>query len=451
MRLPPGPTLPSLLQLLLYTAWPFEFLERCSQRYGELFTVHLAGYGHFVTTSNPAHVEQIFKGDPAQLHSGEANDRLLRAALGSRSVLLLDDAPHARQRKLLLPPLHGDKMRAHFETMRQATLDVTALWPRGEPVIIDASTREITLRVIMQAVFGVEEAGQFEALARLLTDMLGTTATPLALVAPLIPEGMRSRFARWQKFLADAARARAQLAELVARGRASSPAALAGRPDVLAILLQARDAEGEPMDDEEICDELITLLLAGQDTTAAALSWAVREILDHPEVARRLTAEVTSGDPGRHDYLDAVVKETLRHRTIVPLVVRRLKAPLSLGGFELPAGISVAPCNHLVHHRADLYPKPEAFRPKRFLERKYSPFEWFPFGGADRRCLGMAFAMAEMKVVLQTLFSTLSLENRPGSTEQVRPTRRGVLLVPKVGTTVVVRDRLAAPPIQAVA
>jgi cytochrome P450 family 135 len=327
-----------------------------------------------------------------------------------------------------------------------ATREVVASWPTGEPVVIDDAMRAITLRVIMQTVFGVDGASQSGDLAALLTDMLGLGATPLALVAPLIPEKLRPRSQRWRRFLDDVRGIRARLGEVIVRTRAS--ATLAERTDVLAILAQARDEDGQPMEDEEICDELITLLLAGHDTTAAALSWTVGEILNHPEIQERLTSEVSSAGVQR-DYLEAVVKESLRHRTIVPLVVRRLKASLTVGGFELPVGLSVAPCNHLVHHRRDLYPDPQAFQPERFLTRKYGPYEWFPFGGGDRRCLGMAFAFVELKVVLETVFGTLRLER--AAAPNARPARRGVLLVPKGGTSVVVRERLERQPAQAVA
>jgi cytochrome P450 family 110 len=442
---PQGPRLPSVVQLLSYTVRPLQFLDACANQYGEIFTMRLAGYGQFVVISNTNHIEKIFAADPAVAHSGEANVSIFRDAVGTRSVLLLDEKPHARQRKLLMPSLHGDRMRAYLTTIRQTTLDVIDRWPTGQVVTIDESMREITLRVILHTVFGVNDNGQFQVLSDLIQNMLAETVTPLVLFGPLIPEGLRHLSPRWTRFLRNVNQLRALLSEIISRSRSSEN--LAKRSDVLAILLQARDEDGQPMVDEEICDELITLLLAGHDTTAAALSWAVREILSSPRVLHRIVDEVA---PARHsdfsaaelagfEYLDAAIKETLRLRTVVPLVVRLLKAPFSLGPWELPAGVRIAPCMHLVHHRSDLYPDPAVFRPARFLEKKYGPCEWFPFGGGNRRCLGMAFSLYEMKVLLSTLFSSLKLELVGEAT--VRPTRRGVLLTPKGGTKVIVLDR----------
>jgi cytochrome P450 len=445
VTLPEGPKRPSVVQLLSYTARPLEFLDACAKQYGEIFTMRLAGYGQFVVISNPNYIEEVFAADPAVAHSGEANVSIFLAALGTRSVLLLDEKPHARQRKLLMPPLHGDRMRAYLTAMRETTLHVIDRWPTGQVVTIDQSMREITLRVILQTVFGVHDNGQFQVLSDLIQNMLAETVTPFVLLGPLIPEGLRRLSPRWARFLRNVDQLRARLSEIISRSRSSED--LAKRSDVLAVLLQARDEDGQPMDDEEICDELITLLLAGHDTSAAALSWAVREILASPRVHDRIANEVT---PARRsdfsaaelaglEYVDAAIKETLRLRTVVPLVLRLLKAPVSLGPWELPAGARIAPCMHVVHHRSDLYPDPAVFRPERFLERKYGPYEWFPFGGGNRRCLGMAFSLYEMKVLLSTLFSRLKLELVGEAT--VRPARRGVLLTPKGGTKVIVRDR----------
>jgi len=431
--------------LLSYTARPLQFLDACAKKYGEIFTVKLVGYGQFVVTSNTKHIEAIFAADPAVAHAGEANDTLFRPALGASSVLVLDEKPHARQRKLLLPPLHGDRMRAYLATIRETTLDVIDRWPTGQVVTIDESMREITLRVILQTVFGVNDKEQFQALTDLIRDMLAETVTPLVLFGPLIPERLRHWSPRWAHFLQNANQLRARIGEIVSHSRASPD--LTKRSDVLAILLQARDEDDQPMEDEEICDELITLLLAGHDTSAAALSWAVREILASPSALRRIVDEVapaersdfSAAELARLEYLDAAIKEALRLRTVVPLTVRLLKAPLSLGSRELPAGARVAPCMHLVHHRSDLYPDPAVFRPERFLEKKYGPYEWFPFGGGNRRCLGMAFSLYEMKVLLSTLFANLELKLVGEAT--VHPTRRGVLLTPKRGTNVIVLDR----------
>ena len=254
MALPQGPKVPSVLQLLSYTVRPLQFLDACAKQYGEIFTVKLAGYGQFVIVSNTKLVEEIFAADPAVAHSGEANDTLFRPALGARSVLLLDEKPHARQRKLLLPPLHGDRMRAYLTTIRETTFDVIDRWPTSQVVTIDESMREITLRVILQTVFGVNDKEQFQVLTDLIQDMLAETVTPFVLLGPLIPERLRHWSPRWARFLQNVDQLRARLGEIISRSRSSPD--LAKRSDVLAILLQARDEDGQPMDDEEICDEL---------------------------------------------------------------------------------------------------------------------------------------------------------------------------------------------------
>jgi cytochrome P450 len=339
-------------------------------------------------------------------------------------------------------------MRAYLPAIRETTLNAINRWPIGRAVAIDHSLREITLGVILQTVFGVDDNEQFHALSDLIHNMLRETVTPLVLLGPLIPERFRRLSPRWVRFLRNANQLRARLGEIVARSRSSEN--LEERSDVLAILLQARDEDGQPMDDVEICDELITLLLAGHETSAAALSWAVREILASQRARQRVLEEVVAparldfgaAELARFEYLDAAIKEVLRLRTVVPLVLRLLKVPTSIGPLELPAGTAVAPCMHLVHHRPDLYPEPDVFRPERFLGTKYAPSEWFPFGGGNRRCLGMAFSLYEMKVLLATLFSSLELELVGEAS--ARPKRRGVLLTPKGGTSIIVRARLEA-------
>lgn len=444
--LPPGPKAPAVWQLLRYTHEPLSFLESCAQRYGDRFLVRLAGYGKLVMLADPEAVRDVFRGDPHVLHSGEGNE-FLSGTVGRNSVLVLDDEPHARQRRILLPPLKGERMRSFFDAMQAATLEAAKGWPLGRPVRMVEPMQWITLRVILQAVLGLAPGPRLADLEGKVGRMLALGRSRYGLVLlPLVPHRLL-RNSRWVPYFRQMRALDEALFALIAERR-REPAAARGE-SVLADLLAASHEGGEPISDAEIRDAVVTLLLAGHDTTALALAWALEQIVPREDVANRLTDElhhVCGGGLPRADqlarleYLDAAVRESLRVRTILPFVVRLTKQPFVAGGREYPPGVMLAPCNHLVHRRPDLYPDPERFRPERFLERKYAGHEWFPFGGGNRTCLGMAFALYEMKVVLATLFSRVRLARPPG--RRSAPVRRGVSLAPNDGTGVVVTGRL---------
>jgi cytochrome P450 len=443
--LPPGPKAPAVWQLLHYTHSPLSFLESCAHRYGDPFTIRLAGYGTLVMLADPETVRDVFRGDPHILHSGEGNE-FLGLTVGPTSVLVLDDEPHARQRRILLPPLKGERMRSFFDAMRTATLEVLRAWPLGRPIRMVEPMQQITLRVILQAVLGLEPGPRLEELEgkveRLLA--LGRTRYGLALI-PLVPRRL-VRNSRWMPYFRQMRTLDEALFALLA-DRRRQPAAAQGE-NVLADLLAASHEGGEPLSDQEIRDAVVTLLLAGHDTTALALAWAFEQIVPRADVVRNIEEElrrITDGLPqadqlNRLEYLDATIRESLRCRTILPFVVRKTKQPFVAGGREYPPDVLLCPCNHLVHRRSDLYPDPATFRPERFLERKYAGHEWFPFGGGNRTCLGMAFALYEMKVVLATLVSQVRLARPPGIRSV--PVRRGVSLAPADGARVVVTERL---------
>jgi cytochrome P450 len=400
-------------------------MERCQRRYGDMFKLKIASEGTWVFVTHPDAVKQVFTGDPRLLHAGEGN-KVLAPLLGSNSVLLLDEAPHMRQRKLMLPPFHGERMRTYRETMVAVTEAELEHWPEGEPVELWPRMQAITLEVIMRTVFGVSEGERLEALRPALRKLLdwGSDVRLLMVVAMLGP----SRLEQLRPFTRVRDRADSLLFEEI-RERRSAPD-LAERDDVLSMLLQARYADGRGMSDQELRDELMTLLVAGHETTATALSWAIERLVRHPEMLDRLAA-------GDEDYLDAVVKETLRLRPVLPLVARRLTEPMEIGGRELPAGVAVTPCIYLMHRRPDVYPEPLRFRPERFLEEQPGTYTWIPFGGGVRRCLGATFAIFEMKTVLQTIAARLSLA--PADPRPERITRRLITLVPERGAEVVVR------------
>jgi cytochrome P450 len=408
-----------------WLARPVAFATRERDRYGDAFTVRIEPRP-WVMLADPDDVRAVFTAGPKRTNAGEAND-ILRPTLGAHSLLLLDGDEHLRQRKLMLPAFHGERIERYREIMRAATERAIVSWPASEPFALRPHTQAITLDVIVRAVFGLEGEAATARLRALLGRMLGyLTSRPALLILatlgpdpPVLPRLMRHRY------LDPVDR---ELYALIAARRAVPD--LAERDDVLSTLLQARGEDGEAMTDAELRDELLTLLLAGHETTATALAWAVERLVRHPGGLERL-----AGDP---EYVDAVVKEVLRLRPVIALVLRRLCEPLEVAGRELPAGATLAPCMLLVHRRPDVYPEPEAFRPERFLGTAPGTYTWIPFGGGVRRCLGAAFAQIEMQVVLQTLAESARLR-AVGPAEGVR--RRGITLVPARGGQV----RLALP------
>jgi cytochrome P450 len=415
--LPPGPTEPRLAQMMQWISRPMAFATKQRDRYGDAFTANIDGQP-WVMLGDPEDIRTVFTAGPQRTNAGEAN-AVLRPTLGSHSLLLLDGEEHLRQRKLMLPAFHGERIERYRQIMRDATERAVASWRTGEPFALRPHTQAITFEVIVRAVFGVDDA---DAMARLreplrrMLDWAGNPA-PLLLVAVVGPENPVVRRVIARRYLEPVDR---ELYALIAERRKAPD--LAEREDVLSTLLLARDEDGEPMSDVELRDELLTLLVAGHETTATSLAWAVERLVRHPGALDHVATDA--------GYADAVVKETLRLRPVVAIVLRRLLEPLEVAGRELPAGTTVAPCILLVHRREDLYPEPDAFRPERFLREPPGTYGWIPFGGGVRRCLGAAFAQVEMQVVLETIARSARLE-AVGEPEEVR--RRGVTLVPARG------------------
>lgn len=443
--LPPGPRISAVWQLLRYTPAPLTFLGQCARRYGTPFTMRLAGYGTLVMLTDGEAIKDVFRGDPHALHSGEGNE-FLSLSVGRTSVLVLDEEPHARQRRVQQPPLKGDRMRAFFGAMQAATLEAINSWPVGRPMAMVPPMRRITLRVILQAVLGLPPGPELERLEGLVERILaaGRMRYGLALV-PLVPRRLVQN-SRWVPFFRQLRDFDQAIFPFLGRRRQTSPGERGG--NVLADLLGSAHDDGTPLSDQELRDAVLTLLAAGHDTTSLALAWALEQIVPRPDVVGAIThelREVTGGGLPRAEhleqlsYLDAAIRESMRVRTILPFVVRKTTAPFTAGGREYPAGVLLCPCNHLVHRRADLYPEPAKFRPERFLERRYAGHEWFPFGGGNRVCLGMAFALYEMKVVLSTIFTQVRLERPPGSRSS--PIRQGISLGPDDGAQMIVTSR----------
>jgi len=441
--LPPGPTSPAWWQLLRFAHDPLGVLDECLLLHGDAFTLNQAGYGRFVMLSDPETVRDIFRGDPDVLHSGEANE-ILSATIGRSSVLVLDGAPHTRQRRVLVPPLKGERMRAFFDAMRLETIEAIRAWPAGKPFASMSTMQRITLRVILRTGLGLAAGPELDDFQRKVEVLLANGRQRHALVLmKLVPIHRLSR-SRWVPLFRQLNALNDSLFALIAaRRRGEKPPA---NENVLDELLAATHDDGTPLDDQEVRDAIITILIAGHDTTALALAWALAEIVPRPEVVERLTDElrrVTGGGPPEAEqlpaleYLDGAIRESLRLRPVVPFVVRLTKRSFAVGGREYPAGVVLCPCSYLVHRREDLYPEPERFRPERFLERKFGPHEWFPFGGGNRVCLGMPFALYEMKVLLATLFSQVRLARPSGARSRAR--RYGLVLGPDDGARVVVQ------------
>jgi cytochrome P450 len=427
---PPGTRLPAVAQAGLYALDPLGFLIRFHRRYGDVFTVSFPFFDRLVYVADPALVKELFTGSPEQLHAGEANATVLEPALGPNSVLTLDERPHMRQRKLLLPPFHGERIQRYGELIREVTLVEMESWPAGEPFALRPHTQTITLAVIMRAVFGVHD----ERRLRRFEGLIETFAKRVNMVTAFPPlRRSVGRWSPWARFL----RARAALDEFIYEEIALRRRETGGEPgerdDILSLLLAARDEDGEPMSDEELRDELVTVLAAGHETTATALAWAVERLTRFPQAMERLRESLAAGED---DYLDATIKETLRARPVIVDVARRATGPMEIGGYEIPAGSYVMAAIAALHYRADLYPEPEEFRPERFLDGKsQSSYTWIPFGGGVRRCIGASFAEYEMRIVLRAMLERSQLRAPDPKPEKVRA--RNITLAPARGTLVI--------------
>ena len=433
-RLPPGSRTPGAVNAVQFTRDPVGFLERQWHRYGDAFSINFPGFGRMAYFAAPDTVKEIFTGDPGALHAGEANARVLEPALGKFSLLTLDEGDHMRQRKLLLPPFHGERVRRYRELITGIAEREIDRWPTGSPMPLRPRMQAITLEVILRAVFGVrgeDRLARFRATLPQLTEASG--------VVMWLPF-MRHNFGPWSPW-ARFQRMRRAVDALVyeeIRLRRADPD-MEERDDVLSLLLQARHEDGSPMTDEELRDELITLLTAGHETSATALAWTFERLLRTPHALARLL-----GDLDDEPYLDAVVKETLRVRPVVIDVARVAKRDVEIGGWAIPAETIVVPAIALVQLRPDLYPEPQEFRPERFLGEDQPPaYSWIPFGGGVRRCIGAAFAQVEVKTVLRAVLEKVRLAAPDPAPERQRS--RHVTLVPSRDAMVVVERRLASP------
>ena len=415
------------MQVVGFFSRPAAFMERCHQRYGDAFTLRMPGSEPMVFLADPDLVKAVWTRDKVNgLPSGRRIT--LQPVLGPRSVLLQEGAEHLRRRRLMLPPFHGERMRRYGELMDDITLRDLATWPRGKPFPLMPRMQAITRDVILRAVFGTHAGAREDALRERIDDVLTRTTKARTQLGVVIAEAAKQPRTPFHR----AVRRMDEVLFEEIRERQAAPD-LDARDDILSMLIQARDEDGEPLDTDELRDQLVTLLLAGHETTATALAWAFDALFRNPPVLERLRASLAEGDA----YLDAVVEETLRIRPTVHDVGRRLGEPLTTKqGLTMEPGTAVFASVHLLHRRADLFPDPEAFRPERFLgDERPSTYAWIPFGGGMRRCLGAAFAQFEMRRVLRTVLEHADL--RPATQAAEPYERRPVTVVPRHGTPAV--------------
>ncbi len=437
--LPPGPRMPSALQAAGWSLRPLAFMDRCAERYGEIFTLRVRRSRPWVFLTNPEHVKQVFTTDAHLLRAGagEANP-LLGPLLGSRSVMLQDEPTHMTDRKRILPSFHGQRMHDYGGMMADVARREIDRWPIGEPFELWPRMQAISLEVVMRAVFSDVGGERLELLRRRMVDLTNWVNNPgrLALLAAV---GERSMTANpnFRNVMRPVERL---VLEEVRQRRAAGDGER--HEDILAMLERRTEADGALMDDEKMRDELVTFLSDGP--TATSLAWAFERLLRHPDKLARLRAEVLAGES--EEYVDAVVKETLRLCPAVPVVMRRLTEPMQLAGYTLPPDTIVAPCVYLMHRRSDLYPQPRSFQPERFLGdeggRAINTYTWIPFGGGVRRCVAVVFAQLEMKRVIQTVLSEVEL--RPAESRSEGAARSSVSFAPDGGATVIATRRRAA-------
>jgi cytochrome P450 len=423
--LPPGPRTPPALNLVLFATRPLQTLRGWHQRYGDVYTIKFPVFGTGVYVADPAAIKQLFTGDQSDLLAGEANS-FMSPVLGPNSVLVLDGAEHMRQRKLLLPPFQGSRVAAFRDVIHAVAERELDSWRPGMTFPVRERMRALTFEVICRAVFGVTEPVRVARLRAALMKVIDLS--PLYMLSGMLRRDL-GRLSPGRRFTELIGAADALLLEEIARRR--NEADLDHRTDVLSLLLRARDEDGRPMTDRELRDELFTMLGAGHETTSTGLAFAVDLLLRNPATLHRLRAELSDGGS---DYLDAVVKETLRLRPVIDAVERTLTKPRTVAGWDLPAGVKVYPGIFLVHTREDLYPQPHEFRPERFLEEGAESYAWIPFGGGIRRCLGAALAQMEMAEVLRVIVPRVEL--RPVRRRPDPVVLKGITLAPRFGVKV---------------
>jgi cytochrome P450 len=433
---PPEIALPRLLQVLRFNRRQIDFFFGARRELGEVFRMRGTVAGGPVVTSHPDHVRSLFTAKPEQAPS-LTPESPLRPIVGPNSVLTSVGERHMRQRKLLLPPFHGEAIESYSRQIAEAAEREIDSWPVGEPFALAPRMQAITLDVIMAGVFGVEgvpaEGTAERALRETVKELAAASTKPLAQLGELLHVGRDEPIGLMKRGLEMLDRP--VYAAIRERRRATD---LDERRDIFSLLLTARTEEGEELSDKELRDELLTLVLAGHETTANSLAWAWERLVHTPEAQARLV-EAVRARRDSEEWVEAAILEAMRARPVIPVIGRRVTVPWRLGDYGLAPQTPVMMSILLVHHREDLYPDPFAFRPERWLGRKPGTYEWIPFGGGIRRCLGAALAMAEQRVVLEAMARRLDLE--AADPEPERAHHRNVTMIPARGARVVLRRR----------
>ena len=435
MTLPPEPRNGPLLQTLRWTLRPLAFMDECRRELGNSFSLRFLGFERpMVLISDPAAIKALYMERENGLPPGR--NIILEPILGSQSLLLQEGAEHLARRRLMLPAFHGERMRSYESVLDEIVSEEIDSWPLNSEFPIHSRMQAITLEAILRIVFGVAEGSRLERLRGVLSNVLTETASPRSQLIALATRRFRggNAFARYERQLVEVDDLLyAEIAEHRTRPD------LADREDILSMLMLAEFEGGGTMSDKELRDQLMTLLLAGHETTATALAWTFDLLLSHPEPLQRLRDSLAAGED---DYLRATISESLRLRPVLPLAGRRLAKELSVDGLTLPAGTDVTPAIWVTHTRADLYPEPFAFQPERFLGDGPESYAWIPFGGGIRRCIGASFAEFEMRIVLREVLTRCDLHKASPLPEKTG--RRNITLSPKGGTPVVVTARRPA-------
>ncbi|MDH6193923.1 cytochrome P450 [Mycobacterium frederiksbergense] len=438
--LPPGPPLPMVVQSALMAGFGLRFLTGCQRRYGNVFTLRIPLSGTVVYLADPADIKTVYAGDPRIFYSGEAH-WFFRGLLGDSSLFVLDEDAHHTLRRLTMPAFHRDAVANQAAQITEIAAANVAAWPVGKSFPVAPKTTEITLEVILRTVIGASDPARLAALRKVVPRLLYMKPWE----TPAITKPSLRRYHPWRGVGRRFAETDALLYAEIADRRADPN--LAERTDVLAMLVRATDEDGRTMTDSELRDQLLTAIAAGHETTATALSWVLERLTRHPDaLAKAVQAADASaaGDPAGDEYLDAVIKETLRIRPVLFSSGRVLKEPTEIGGYRLPAGVMVDPAIGLVHASATVYPDPDRFDPDRMLGATLSPTTWLPFGGGNRRCLGATFAMVEIRLVLREILRRVELSTTTAADEKQRP--KHVTFVPHRGGLIhvrVIRDTAA--------
>ncbi len=439
-KLPKGSNSPAWWQLIRWIESPLSYQKECAQSYGDIFTFRMTGFPPFVVIGHPEGVKEIFSLEPDKFDEGRSN-YILRPLVGDNSLLLYDGTRHQRERKLLMPPFHGQNLQSYGKSIVDIATQVAAQWHEGKQIIARKVMQQITLEVIIKVIFGINEGERYQKIKPLLAQMLDVTDSPLR-SSFLFLKFLQQDWGTWSPW----GRIKAQKKQIdrLLQDEIEARRSLSNElgNDVLSLMMSAKDEEGQPMTDAELKDELMTLLFAGHETTATMLAWAFYEILRHPPVLEKLREELDSSrnlaplEIAKLPYLNAVCQEVLRFYPVGPIIFPRIvKTSIEIMGHYFEPETWLTLSAYLIHHREELYPEPEKFKPERFLERQYTPYEFLPFGGGVRLCLGYALAMLEMKLVIASIVSkyNLALANR----QPIKSMRRGGTITPSNGVPLI--------------